>query len=135
MTNTKSSSTTKKTRTTNSANCKDKNNCCNNDSTTKKSRATEIAQENCSLSDCDIASDVLGAQKSLISKYSVALCEIDCKNLRSIISNQMTEIAKDQLDVFLYMNERGMYKTEPAPLQKVKEAREKFCSTAKKLKK
>ena len=47
----------------------------------------------------------------------------------------MNECACDQLDAFLYMNERGMYKTEPAPIQKVKEARQKFAGTIKNIKK
>lgn len=98
-------------------------------------KATEVAQENCTLTDFDIASDVLGSQKALIKLYSTALCEIDCKGLRSIVSTKMNEAAEDQLDVFLYMNERGMYKTEPAPLQKVKEARQKYSPSAKKMKK
>lgn len=38
----------------------------------------------------------------------------------------MTECAVDQYDAFRYMNERGMYKVEPAPVQKVKSAKVKF---------
>lgn len=88
----------------------------------------------CALTDYDIASDVLGSQKSLIKLYSTSLCEIDCKRLRELVNEQMTEAAEEQLDVFLYMNDRGMYKTENAPLQKIKAARTKFekCSCNKK---
>lgn len=100
-----------------------------------KSSATEFAQENCALNDYDIASDVLGSVKSLIKLYGTALCEIDCETLRNIVNEKMTEVAEDQLDVFLYMNERGMYKTEPAPIQKVKEARQKYCGCKSNLKK
>ena len=101
----------------------------------KGKNCTEFAQECCSLTDFDIASDVLGSHKALIKLYGTALCEIDCTSLRSIVNEQMSECAEDQLDVFTYMNARGMYKTEPAPVQKVKEARQKFCSTANKMEK
>lgn len=101
----------------------------------KTSRATEFAQDRCKLTDYDIISDVLGSHKALIKLYGTALCEIGCDNLRNIVTSKMTECAEDQLDAFLYMNERGMYKTEPAPLQKVKEARQKYCGCIKNLKK
>ncbi len=101
----------------------------------RKNKSTEFAQECCNLTDFDIASDVLGSHKNLMKLYTTALCEIDCEALRSIVNEQMTECAEDQLDVFTYMNARGMYKTEPAPVQKVKEARQKFCATANKMEK
>lgn len=100
-----------------------------------RSKATEFAQDQCKLNDYDIISDVLGSHKSLIKLYGTALCEISCEDLRNIVSSKMNECAEDQLDAFLYMNERGMYKTEPAPIQKVKEARQKYCGCIKNLKK
>lgn len=103
--------------------------------TTKKSRATEFAQDNCKLTDYDIISDVLGSHKNIIRLYGTALCEIDAKELRNLVSGKMAECAEDQLDAFLYMSDRGMYKTEPAPVQKVKEARQRFCGCIKNLKK
>lgn len=129
-----STKTTKKTTTSTTRPSSVKSKCASKPSSTK-SKATEFAQESCVLNDYDIASDVLGSQKSLIKLYGTALCEIDCENLRNIVSEKMTEAADDQLDVFLYMNERGMYKTEPAPIQKVKEARQKYCGSVKNLKK
>ncbi len=94
---------------------------------TKNSCAHTEAACECTLDDYDIASDVLSSHKSLISKYGTALCEIECAELRDLVSSTMNETADDQLEVFEYMNDHGMYKTEPAPLQKVKEARQKFC--------
>ena len=92
--------------------------CCNHN--------TEAARDNCKLNDYDIISDVLGSHKNLIKLYGTALCETDSENLRKIINTQMTECAVDQYDAFRYMNERGMYKVEPAPVQKVKSAKVKF---------
>lgn len=90
-----------------------------------KKTATESACD-CALSDYDIASDVLGSQKALIKLYTTSLCEIDCRRLRDLVGTQLSEAAEEQLDVFLYMNDRGMYKTENATLQKVKAARSRF---------
>ena len=126
---TKKTTTAKKSASKNSATKSVKSNCAS------KKNCTEFAQECCSLTDFDIASDVLGSHKALIKLYGTALCEIDCTSLRSIVNEQMSECAEDQLDVFTYMNARGMYKTEPAPVQKVKEARQKFCATAGKMEK
>ena len=92
--------------------------CCDN--------KTEVACDNCKLTDYDIISDVLGGHKTLVKLYGTALCETDSENLRKLINTQMTECAQDQYDAFRYMNERGMYKVEPAPVQKVKSARTKF---------
>lgn len=89
---------------------------------------TEAAQDNMSLSDYDIISDVLGTHKNLIGLYGTAICEIDCPNLRKIINTQLTECATDQLDSFNYMHDRGMYKTEPAPIPKIRAARQKYCN-------
>lgn len=100
-----------------------------------KVRATEFAQDQCKLSDYDIISDVLGSHKNLVKLYGTALCEIGCKDLRNVVTSKMTECAEDQLDAFVYMNQRGMYKTEPAPAQKVKEARQRFCGCIKNIKK
>lgn len=100
-----------------------------------KVRATEFAQDQCKLTDYDIISDVLGSHKNLIKLYGTALCEIDCKDLRNVVTGKMTECAEDQLDAFVYMNQRGMYKTEPAPVQKVKETRQRFCGCIKNIKK
>ena len=83
-------------------------------------------QKNCELTDYDIISDILGNQKSLVTLYSTSLIEVAEEPLRTILSDKMTEAATDQFDAFNYMHDRGMYKTEPAPSQKIKEAKEKF---------
>ncbi|MDD7157651.1 MAG: spore coat protein [Firmicutes bacterium] len=95
--------------------------------TRKTDERTEAAcDHNCRLSDYDIISDVLGGHKNLVKLYGTAMLEIDNEQLRKIINTQMSECACDQYDAFKYMNDRGMYKTEPAPVQKIKAARTKF---------
>ena len=92
-----------------------------------KNDKTETAcDNNCRLSDYDIISDVLGGHKNLVKLYGTAMLETDNEQLRKIINTQMSECACDQFDAFKYMNDRGMYKTEPAPVQKIKAARTKF---------
>ena len=100
-------------------------------SKTKTCRATEYAQDCCKLSDYDIISDILSTQKGLIKLYGTALCEVASEDLRNVVSQKMTECAEDQYDAFLYMNERGMYKTEPAPVSKIKQACDKFGKSMK----
>lgn len=89
---------------------------------------TEFAQDVCKLTDKDIISDVLGCQKSLIKLYGTALCETSCPKLRSLIDNQLSECAEDQFDAFLYMQERGLYPTDTAPMPKINQAKKKFCA-------
>ena len=102
---------------------------CGNAASKRQSQSVEMAQECCRLSDYDIISDVLGSHKNLIKLYGTALCETDSEQLRKIINSQMSECAVDQFDAFKYMNDRGMYKVEAAPVQKVKSARTKYCKS------
>ena len=82
--------------------------------------------KNCELNDYDIISDVLGCQKSLMKLYATSLCEIAEEPLRTLVNAKLTECASDQFDAFCYMNERGMYKTEQAPKDKIKQAQKTF---------
>ncbi|MBE5730646.1 MAG: spore coat protein [Clostridiales bacterium] len=93
--------------------------------------STEFAQDVCKLSDKEIISDVLGSHKSLVKLYGTALCETSCPKLRTLIDTQLSECAEDQFDAFLYMNERGLYPTDTAPMPKVNQAKKKFtaCET------
>ena len=69
---------------------------------------------------------MLGGHKNLVKLYGTALLETDSEKLRKLINTQMSECAMDQYDAFRYMNDRGMYKVEPAPAQKIKSACAKF---------
>lgn len=100
-----------------------------------RNSATEFAQDMCKLTDKDIISDVLGSQKSLVKLYGTALCETSCEKLRNLIDAQLSECAEDQFDMFLYMNERGLYPTDLAEDQKIEQARERFCCCEQQMKK
>lgn len=99
-------------------------------SSSKSSASMEASSEICKLKDFDIAADVLGGQKALLKLYGTALCETDCPNLRNLINTQLSEVAVDQFDTFSYMNQRGMYPTEQAPSNKVKQAVTQFNQKA-----
>lgn len=95
----------------------------------------EFAQDMCKLTDKDIISDVLGTHKSLVKMYGTALCESSCPNMRKLINCKLSECAEDQFDMFLFMNERGLYPTDPAPAQKVQQAKQMYCNESQKMKK
>ncbi|MCL2861261.1 MAG: spore coat protein [Firmicutes bacterium] len=86
----------------------------------------EFSEDMTSLNDEAMVKDALKYQKALCGAYSKALIESSCPNMRKLVNQKMTECACDQFDVFSYMNERNMYPTEPAPSQKVTEAKSKF---------
>ena len=91
----------------------------------------EFAEDNVKLDDADIITDVLTTQKGLVKMYGTAITEVDCENLRGILNNQLSECACDQFESFQYMNERGLYPTEDAPMPKVKQAKKKFANKEK----
>ena len=92
---------------------------------------TEFAQDVCKLSDKEIITDVLGSHKALVKLYGTALCESSCPTLRNLIDNQLSECAEDQFDAFLYMQERGLYPTDNAPMPKINQAKKKFSACEK----
>lgn len=85
-----------------------------------------IGVSHCDLDDYEIISDVLGSEKQLVKLYSTALCEAAEENFRDIIRENFTEVAADQYKAFTFMQERGMYKTEQAPENKITEAKQQF---------
>lgn len=92
----------------------------------QKAGMMEVSSEFCQLKDYDIASDIVAGKKSLLKMYGSALCEIDCPNLRNLLTSQLAEVGNDQFDIFLYMNERGMYPTEQAESPKVQQAIDQY---------
>lgn len=92
--------------------------------------ATDIAQENCKLDDCDIISDILSCHKTLVKLYADAILECADANLREMLHTLMTECACDQYDAFCYMSKNDMYQTTCADCQQINCACEKFCDCA-----
>lgn len=88
---------------------------------------TETAQKNCTLTDCDIISDVLGCHKTLVKLYADAIIESADDKLRGLLCALMNECADDQFDAFKYMNANGLYETACADCSQIACTCEKFC--------
>ena len=94
----------------------------------------EFARDEIMLDDCSMITDMLVTQKNLVKRYGNALCEGSSQKFRSIVNSHLTEIADDQFDSFIYMQQNDLYPTEPAPMPKITEAKQKFKETEQKLK-
>jgi len=97
-------------------------------------RRPEAAQGRALLDDAAIVSDVLATQKSLVKMYGTALCEGSNEKFRHLCNTHLTELAEDQYDSFLYMNERNLYPTDPAPAPKLSEAKQRYKATGMRIK-
>lgn len=91
---------------------------------------TDIAQENCALTDGDIISDILGCHKTLVKLYADAIIECADEKLRELLRTLMNECADDQFDAFNYMSENGLYETTCADCAQITCTCEKFCDCA-----
>ena len=102
--------------------------------TEKSANSTEGSKGNSMLDDVAIVSDILATQKTLIKSYGVALCEGSTEKFRGICNTHLSELAEDQYDSFLYMNQRNLYPTDPAEAVKLSEAKQKFKAAEMKIK-
>ena len=88
----------------------------------------EFASDNIILDDPSMIQDVLTTQKTLIKGYGIAICEGSNQKFRSILGKHLTELAEDQFESFMYMQDRNLYPTEQAPAPKLTQAKERFKS-------
>ncbi|MCL2796510.1 MAG: spore coat protein [Firmicutes bacterium] len=102
--------------------------------TVPASKKSEFAKDHVALDDVAIVSDVLSTQKGIIKMYGTALCEGSNEKIRHLCNTHLTELAADQFDSFLYMSQRNLYPTDPAPAPKLSEAKQKYKATAMKIK-
>jgi len=96
-------------------------------------KKSEFAKDHL-LDDVAIVSDVLSTQKGLIKMYGTALTEGSNEKMRHLCNTHLTELAADQFDSFLYMSQRNLYPTDPAPAPKLSEAKQRYKATAVKIK-
>jgi spore coat protein F len=83
-------------------------------------------QSNTVLNDQDMMEDLLTQQKYLITSYSSFLPEASCPQLRQVLTDNFTECADSQYNVFDRMNQLGWYQTKNAPEPEIQAARQKF---------
>lgn len=76
--------------------------------------------------DKDILFDLLMTEKSLTSIYNMGITE-SSGNLRVALREVLDDIYHLQENIFDVLHNHGDYKTPPADMQKVNEARQKHC--------
>jgi len=86
----------------------------------------EVSTDHNLLDDSSMIQDILVTQKTLVKRYSNAVCEGSLEKFRKICTHHLAEVASDQFDSFSYMQKKNLYPIEPAPMQKLSEAKTKF---------
>lgn len=86
------------------------------------------------LSEQELMNDILATEKQVISAYSTGITESSCPNLRDTLVNNFKTSQNIQYKVFDAMKQKGWYKTEDAPTNKVQEAKQKATQLCSELK-
>lgn len=73
-----------------------------------------------------IMQDGLIAQKQITGAYNTYAGECVNEQLRSAFLNILNDEHKIQASIFCDLQSRGMYQVEPAPQQKIQQAKQKF---------
>ena len=80
------------------------------------------------LTEEDILTDLLLAEKTLVKMYATALTEMSESKLRTLMKKHVGEVSDDQNKIFCQMQKKGYYEVAPAPKQKIDSTKEKFAS-------
>ena len=83
-------------------------------------------QTNGVLSEQDMMQDMLSEEKTLLSNYGTFIPEAACPQLRQVLTQNFTDCAQNQYDIFDRMNQLGWYPTKAAQAADVSAARDKF---------
>lgn len=78
------------------------------------------------LNEKDSIQDMLNAEKALAKIYTTAITEGVSKCFRTTIIQNLNEQIDDQFKAFSLMTEHGYYTVESAPLDEIKQTKEKF---------
>lgn len=78
----------------------------------------------------DALTDLLMQEKDIYKVYASFLPEAACPQLRTILTKNMDMIAKQQLQIFQMMQEKGLYQVKEAEAQAVAQAKQQFASSA-----
>ena len=82
-------------------------------------------QTNGVLSEQDMMQDMLSEEKTLLSNYGTFIPEAACPQLRQVLTQNFTDCAQNQYDIFDRMNQLGWYPTKAAQAAEVSAARDK----------
>ena len=78
------------------------------------------------MNDVELLNDMLITEKNMIKNYSTFITETSCPEMRQVLTNNMTETARDQYNVFDTMRQKGYYQLKDAPSAEVIEAKQKL---------
>lgn len=80
---------------------------------------------NC-FSDQEMTLDVLSTQKSITDGYNTTANEASEPSVKNAMMSILDDEHRIQHEVFLEMQKRGWYQTEPAPENKINQTKQKF---------
>jgi len=78
------------------------------------------------LTEQEILNDMLLQEKHMSSAYTTYVTEASCPNLRSLLTQNLTDIFNEQYQVFDTMRQKGMYQVKDAQTNEVQMAKQKF---------
>ena len=79
-----------------------------------------------SLTDQELAFDLLYQEKALMANISSEVVEGSQPGLRNVLNDMFMQMGQDQLQIFQEMNSQGWYQLKPAPAQDVQTAKDKY---------
>ena len=82
-------------------------------------------------SDQDMMNDVLSTQKFITGGYNTNATEASNPSVKSTLLSILNDEQSLQHGIFVEMQNRGWYQTEPAQTDKINQAKNKFCADCK----
>lgn len=80
------------------------------------------------LTEEEILTDMLSAEKGLVKLYATALTEMTNAKLRAQMKKFLNEVSDGQNEFFSLMQQKGYYQVAPAQKQKIDSAIDKFST-------
>lgn len=78
------------------------------------------------LTEQEMLTDALTAEKDLLHNYGIFLPECTCQNLRNELTQIITETQQVQFEIYNAMKAKGWYCVKQAPMQDVSQTVQKF---------
>lgn len=80
------------------------------------------------LTEEEILTDILSAEKGLVKLYATALTEMTNAKLRAQMKKFLSEVSDGQNEIFSLMQQKGYCQVAPAQKQKIDGAIDKFSN-------
>lgn len=85
-----------------------------------------MQNNNISLTEKEIMTDLLMSEKHGTEAYTVGVTESSCSNLRQVLTKCEQNIFNSQEDIWNAMNQRGWYSVKKADSNEVQQAKNKY---------